>query len=56
MGSYDKWFYIKSWQTFVNFLFLYKAQSKNDFLKDVESTVGTQKRVRISHGRRAFCV
>ena len=37
----DKWFCIKSWQKFANLL-LYKAPSKkkkNNFLKDVESTV-----------------
>ena len=37
--SYDKWFCIKSWQKFANLLLLCKASSKNDFLKDIESTV-----------------
>ena len=35
--NYDKWSGIKSWQTFANLPRLLKA--KNDFLKDVESTV-----------------
>ena len=39
IGSYDKWFYIKSWQKFANLLVLCKAPSKKDFLKHVGSTV-----------------
>ena len=40
IGSYDKWFFIKSWQK-ANLLLLCKMPSKNDFLKDdfVENTV-----------------
>ena len=39
IGSYDKWFCIKSSQTFANLLLLCKAPDKNDFLQDVESIV-----------------
>ena len=39
LGNYDKWLYLNYDRILQIYFFCVKRQAKNDFLKDVESTV-----------------